>query len=51
MVRPIIEYTSPVWSPHLVKDIAALEKVQSRASRIEMKCHMKIAARILNGQP
>jgi hypothetical protein len=34
MVRPILEYASPVWSPYLVKDNLALEKVQRRASRI-----------------
>ena len=27
-VRPILEYCSPVWNPHLLKDINALEKVQ-----------------------
>ena len=27
LVRPILEYSSPVWSPHLKKDIATLEKV------------------------
>jgi hypothetical protein len=27
-VRPILEYNSPVWSPHLNKDINAIERVQ-----------------------
>ena len=27
-VRPILEYNSPVWFPHLVKDICAIERVQ-----------------------
>ena len=27
-VRPILEYNSPVWSPHLIKDITSLESVQ-----------------------
>ena len=27
-VRPLLEYAVPVWDPHLVKDIAALESVQ-----------------------
>ena len=36
LVRPIVEYCSPVWSPHLKKDIATLEKVQRRASRFAL---------------
>lgn len=27
-VRPILEYASPVWSPHLIKDIVHVESVQ-----------------------
>ena len=27
-VRPLLEYNSPIWSPHFSKDILALEKVQ-----------------------
>ncbi|XP_028407530.1 uncharacterized protein LOC114530144 [Dendronephthya gigantea] len=37
LVRPILEYAVPVWSPYLVKDIQALEKVQRRASRIALR--------------
>ena len=36
LVRPILEYASPVWNPFLVKDIANLEKVQRRASRLTL---------------
>ena len=32
-VRPILEYCSPVWSPHLKKDIEALERVQKYFTR------------------
>jgi hypothetical protein len=27
-VRPILEYNSPIWSPHHAKDIFAIERVQ-----------------------
>ena len=33
MVKPRLEFSAPVWSPHLKKDISALEKVQKRATR------------------
>ena len=36
LVRPILEYPSPVWSPRLAKDIYEIEKVQRRASRIAL---------------
>ena len=36
LVRPILEYASLVWSPHLAKDIHEIEKVQRRASRITL---------------
>ena len=36
LVRPVLEYAAPVWSPHLVKDIKALESVQRRISRIAL---------------
>ena len=37
LVRPILEYASPVWNPYLAKDIHALEKVQRRASRLALR--------------
>ena len=36
LVRPILEYASPVWSPHLAKDIHEIEKLQRRVSRIAL---------------
>ena len=33
MVRPILEYSSPVWDPYQQTDIKALEQVQRRAAR------------------
>ena len=33
MVRPVLEYSSTVWDPHLQKDIKSLEQVQRRAAR------------------
>ena len=46
LVRPILEYACPVWSPYLVKEKLAVEKVQRRASRIALgqnhgRCQMK----------
>ena len=35
-VRPVLEYTPPVWNPYLVKDVLALERVQRRASRLAL---------------
>mgnify|MGYP003513205866 FL=1 len=32
-VRPIVEYCSPVWSPHLIKDIEILESVQRKFTK------------------
>jgi len=34
LVRPHLEYASPVWSPHLSKDINSIEDVQKFALRI-----------------
>ena len=34
IIRPILDYCSPVWNPYLKKDIQALEKVQRRFTRM-----------------
>jgi len=33
MIRPILEYASPVWSPHTRRDIEKLEQVQRQSAR------------------
>ena len=37
MVRPILEYASPIWDPYLQANIKALEQVQRRAARYVFK--------------
>ena len=34
LARPILEYCSPIWSPHLQSEIDDLEKVQRRATKL-----------------
>jgi hypothetical protein len=34
LVRPQVEYATPVWSPTLKMDISAIEKVQHRATKL-----------------
>ena len=34
LVRPILEYGSVIWSPHLKKDIDLIESIQRRATRV-----------------
>ena len=47
LVKPILEYACPVWSPYLVKDKLAIEKVQpeehgeSLSVKNYARCHMK----------
>ena len=37
LVRPILQYCSPLWSPHFKKDSAILEKVQRRTLRYAIR--------------
>jgi hypothetical protein len=32
-IRPLVEYATPVWSPHLQKDILLIEKVQRKFTK------------------
>jgi len=34
IVRPLVEYCTPAWSPHYIKDKTPLEKVQHRFARM-----------------
>ena len=36
MIRPILEYANPVWSPHIRRDIDKLERVQRQSTRFIM---------------
>ncbi len=39
LVRPQLEYASPVWSPYTTKETRQVEKVQRRAARIVTNRH------------
>jgi ribonucleases P/MRP protein subunit RPP40 len=46
-VRPLIEYCSPVWSPHTLQDIALIESVQRSFTRkIPALSHLSYSERI-----
>ena len=55
LVRPILEYAAPVWSPYQKKDIESLEKVQKRSSRLALmqkrgEMSYEVRCRLLNCQ-
>ena len=41
-VRPLLEYAVPVWDPHLVKDIEAIESVQRFATKVCTKAWLGV---------
>ena len=46
-VRPILEYASSVWSPHLLKHIDAIERVQKHfTKRIPSLAHLSYSERL-----
>ena len=46
-VRPILEYASSVWSPHLLKHINAIEKIQKKCNkRIPCLSHLTYPERL-----
>ena len=44
MIRPILEYASPVWSPHTRKDIEKLEQVQRYSARFIMADYSRFSS-------
>ena len=37
LIHPHLEYGIPVWDPHLLKDIIALEEVEKLATKVCVK--------------
>jgi len=44
MIRPILEYTSPVWPSHTRKDIEQLERVQRQFARYIMANYSRFSS-------
>ena len=44
LVRPVLEYASPVWDPHTDNNIKSIEKIQRRAARWIMGNYRKSAS-------
>src|SRR2546425_10441194 len=38
LVRPIVDYCTPVWRPYLRKDVNKIEKVQKRFTKMIFEC-------------
>ena len=46
-IRPILEYASNVWNPHLLKHVNALERVQRHfTKRITVLCNLSYGERL-----
>ena len=44
-IRPKLEYNTPVWSPYLLKDIKAIEKIQKRFTKsIFRRCNIPFSS-------
>ena len=43
LVRPVLEYASPVWDPHTETNIKTVEKIQRRAARWVLGNYKKTA--------
>ena len=39
LVRPVLEYASPVWDPHQITTTRDIEQVQRRAARFAYNCY------------
>ena len=38
LVRPIVDYCTPVWRPYLRKDVNKIEKIQKRFTKMIFEC-------------
>ena len=47
LVRPVAEFASVAWSPHIAKDISAIEFIHRRAARFvfnDYSCNSSVSA-------
>ena len=43
-VRPILEYVSPIWTPHLQADVSTIDKIQCTAACYIMTIHGEVVS-------
>ena len=48
LVRPLLEYASSVWDPHITSDIHKIEMVQRRAARFVIGNYSKTSGTVTN---